>query len=558
MKITISQLNPTIGDFYGNVMAITDACDYAVRDGANMIVFPELVVSGYYPQDLLLEHKFVSDNALALESIIDYSRKYVDLLIVLGTIRPNTGIGKALFNSLVLIKNGVLLKEYHKQLLPTYNIFDEKRHFEPGRDEACIIRHADRDIGFIICEDGWNDEADDYAANPIKTVASDDIDLLVSINASPSNLGKRSQRHVLMGAVAKKYNVPLLYVNSVGGQDSLVFDGQSFALDRLGNVVYEAPAFQEWTDTLEFNSEFKTLFIPDHPLTNKYEFYLQQIVMGLRDYTRRCGFEKVVVGCSGGIDSALTIALAVGALGASNVIAVTMPSEYSSYGSVSDSVTLCKNLGVKLYTHPIRVLTNQYKHQFCDSFDAPLKGVSLENLQARIRGTILMEYSNSFGALLLTTGNKSEVSVGYCTLYGDTNGGLSLIGDLYKTEVFDLSRYFNGYHDSEMIPNAIIDKAPSAELAPDQKDEDSLPPYELLDPILKLLIEGQMLDAVEHDECKAIVADLLATDEGQATYKRIKTLISRNEYKRRQAPPIIRVRARAFGFGRQMPLTAKY
>jgi NAD+ synthetase len=288
------------------------------------------------------------------------------------------------------------------------------------------------------------------------------------------------------------------------------------------------------------------------------EFYRQQLVLGLRDYARRCGFSTAVVGCSGGIDSALTLAIAVEALGAKNVVAITMPSQYSSSGSVTDSQRLCQNLGIELYTHPIGELVEQYVSQFSTTFGEPLVGLSKENLQARIRGTILMEFSNRFGHLLLTTGNKSEISVGYCTLYGDTNGGLGVIGDLYKTEVFELSRYYNEAAGRELIPTTIIDKPPSAELAPDQKDTDSLPPYDVLDPILKTLIEGSRLPEKEAEAAMKCMLETSATGEGKALIERVKHMIARNEYKRRQAPPILRVRSRAFGSGRQMPIAAKY
>jgi NAD+ synthase (glutamine-hydrolysing) len=350
----------------------------------------------------------------------------------------------------------------------------------------------------------------------------------------------------------------------VGGQDQIVFDGASFAVEPQGGVVYEAKRFTEDVTTLRFeNGRFLTAQ-GEQPARVSAEglstmaFYKAQILLGLRDYARRCGFKQAVVGSSGGIDSALTLALAVEALGADNVAAVTMPSRYSSAGSVDDSVTLCQNLGIQLFTHPIADTVAAYAQQFEATYEQPLKGLALENLQARIRGTVLMEHSNSFGHLLLTTGNKSEISVGYCTLYGDTNGGLGLIGDLYKTEVFALSRYVNEAAGRELIPLAIIVKEPSAELAPDQKDTDSLPPYPVLDEILRFVVEGERLSNGEFQRARQFVEDLRSQPEGLALIDCIRQMVARNEYKRRQAPPIIRVRSRAFGSGRQMPIAAKH
>jgi NAD+ synthetase len=335
-------------------------------------------------------------------------------------------------------------------------------------------------------------------------------------------------------------------------------------VEPQAGVVFEAERFSEAIRTLIFNDghfcEASGACLP--PSSDEglpaMEFYRRQIVLGLRDYARRCGFTRAVVGSSGGIDSALTLALAAEALGAENVVGITMPSKFSSAGSVDDSVTLCRNLGVRLIEHPIRDLVATYGAGFSAAFSAPLQGLPLENLQARVRGTILMEYSNAFGHLLLTTGNKSEISVGYCTLYGDTNGGLGLIGDLYKTEVFDLCRHLNAAAGRELIPFAIIDKEPSAELAPDQRDTDSLPPYPVLDAILKQLIEGERLGEDERAAVAAAFARQQASEEGRALISRIKRMIARNEYKRRQAPPILRLRGRAFGSGRQMPIAAKY
>jgi NAD+ synthase (glutamine-hydrolysing) len=529
-----------------------------------MLVFSELSLCGYYPGDLLEDAGFLIKLEAALEQVLKASRDVPALVTVIGTVRRNKGIGKPLHNALLAIRNGEVVAEYYKQLLPTYGIFDERRHFEPGPEVACTLDVAGHKVGFMVCEDGWNDGGRDYPVNPFNALRAAEPELIVSINASPSDIGKRVQRHALFNAACQHTQIPLLYVNQVGGQDQLVFDGSSFAVSPAQGVAFEAERFAEEYRVIGLdNGRFvavdgSALPVPDVVGLSVPEFTRRQIVLGLRDYARRCKFTKVVVGSSGGIDSALTLALAVEAIGAENVFAITMPSAYSSEGSVSDSVALCDNLGIKLYTHPIRALVDQYAAGFSEAFATPLQGLSLENLQARVRGTILMEYSNTFGALLLTTGNKSEISVGYCTLYGDTNGGLGLIGDLYKTEVYALSRHINEQAGREIIPEAVLTKPPSAELAPGQKDTDSLPPYELLDEFLKWHIEGARLPDYEAETAYATAAKLLSNEEGRALVQRLLGMVARNEYKRRQAPPIIRVRSRSFGSGRQMPIAAKY
>jgi NAD+ synthase (glutamine-hydrolysing) len=563
-KIAIAQLNYTIGDFVGNAAMTIAHMARASQQGAAMVVFSELSLCGYYPGDLLEDTLFLRKLDAALDEVRSASRQMPGLVTVLGTVRRNAGPGKPLFNALLAIRNGEVVAEYYKQLLPTYGIFDERRHFEPGPERACVLDIGEHKVGFIVCEDGWNDEGRDYQVNPFNALREARTELVVSINASPSDIGKRKQRHALFSAAATHTQLPLLYVNQVGGQDQLVFDGASFAVSPSQGIAFEAERFQEDFQLIGFDSgqftaiDGDALLVPDPIGLPAVEFTRRQIVLGLQDYARRCNFSKVVVGSSGGIDSALTLALAVEALGAENVFAITMPSAYSSEGSVSDSVALCNNLGIRLYTHPIRELVDQYSHGFTAAFDAPLKGLPLENLQARIRGTILMEYSNAYGALLLTTGNKSEISVGYCTLYGDTNGGLGLIGDLYKTEVFALSRHVNAHAEREVIPEAVLTKPPSAELAPGQQDTDSLPPYEVLDEILKWHIEGTRLPQAEAELAAQFVEQLVETEDGRKLVARIQGMVARNEYKRRQAPPIIRVRSRAFGSGRQMPITAKY
>ena len=563
LRITLAQINPTVGDITGNIELARRAGAQAADAGAAMIVFPELSLTGYYPGDLLDEPAFLTRVDAGLAALLEATREHPKLHWVVGAPLRREGPGKPLHNGLLVLRDGRIVLRYAKQLLPTYGIFDEMRHFEPGPDVARVLRINDAQVGFQICEDGWNDDNRDYAVNPFQRLADAAPDLVVSINASPSNIGKREHRHQLFSRASARHGFPLLYVNQVGGQDQLIYDGASFAVMPQDGVVFEAARFQEDVATLEFGNGACTLAngAPLPAVSREglpvMEFYRRQIVLGLRDYARRCGFGKAIVGSSGGIDSAITLALAAEALGAENVAGVTMPSRYSSAGSVNDSRELCTNLGITLHEHPIRHLLESYATGFADAFAAPLEGLARENVQARIRGTILMEYSNAFGHLLLTTGNKSELSVGYCTLYGDTNGGLGLIGDIYKTEVFELARHLNHSAGRELIPRAIIEKEPSAELAPHQRDTDSLPPYETLDTILKYLIEGTSLGNMERCKVETRFAALIATVEGAVLLARIKRMIARAEYKRRQAPPILRVRARAFGSGRQMPISAR-
>lgn len=564
LKLTLAQLNYTVGDIDGNVAKMVQAAQQAWTAGSDMVVFSELSLTGYYPGDLLDDPAFLERTARGLEALRQASRQLRHLVWVIGTPAPRSGPGKRLSNALLAIKAGETLLEYNKQLLPTYNIFDERRHFEPGADVAPVLKVGQARVGFMICEDGWNDAGEDYDINPFERMRDAAPDLVISINASPSDIGKRDLRLGVFAQASQRHGLPLVYVNQVGGQDQIVFDGGSFAVEPQAGVVYEAQRFEEDVTTLVFDEGRFFALNGERPAKVSAEglstmaFYRAQIIMGLRDYARRCGFKQAVVGSSGGIDSALTLALAAQALGANNVAAVTMPSRYSSSGSVDDSVALCRNLGVTLDTHPIVDIVEAYGRQFAATFGQDLQGLALENLQARVRGTILMEHSNAFGHLLLTTGNKSEIAVGYCTLYGDTNGGLGLIGDLYKTEVFALSRHINEVAGRELIPEAIIHKEPSAELAPGQKDTDSLPPYPVLDEILKFVVEGDRLAKDEYAQARQFVEQLRQQPEGQALIDRVRHMVARNEYKRRQAPPIIRVRSRAFGSGRQMPIAAKH
>ena len=554
MRIALYQMNSIVGDFDSNVNAIIGAMHNANEQGAQLLVIPELALCGYYPYDLLTDPDFMTYTHEAIEHIICMSEKYQHLTTLFGTatLTECEDGGKPLFNSCLAIRDGKVIARYNKQLLPTYNIFDERRHFEPGRDSVTIEIDG-YTIGLLICEDLWWGENGEYACDPIEALTFEhSTNLIISINASPSDFCKKQQRHAIVGAAASTYETPILYVNAVGGQDSLVFDGNSFAVNNEGTVIFEAAQFKDSLEYIDFcNNEFVEP-ITNHAVTYDSDAKLayEQITFGLRDYMRKCGFTKVVVGCSGGVDSALTIALAAHAIGAANVTAITMPSDLSSEGSVSDSELLCAKLGVQLLYHTIGKLVTEYISTYYYSTATVLTGIARENVQPRIRGTILMEYSNMENALLLSTGNKSETSVGYCTLYGDTNGGLNLIGDLYKTEVYTLCAYVNSLHDC--IPEDILTKEPSAELAEGQKDTDSLPDYETSDTILKFLIEGTLLSSDEYLYCRTFV------ESNSELTTMIKSMIARNEYKRRQAPPIIRLRPRAFGSGRQMPIAARY
>ncbi|MES2948141.1 MAG: NAD(+) synthase [Pseudomonadota bacterium] len=441
LRITSAQINPTIGDITGNIALMLRSARQARDEGADLVVFPEMSLTAYYPGDLLDDTNFQARVEAGLLQLQAATRETPNLFWVVGAPVRRSGIGKPFHNALLVLKNGELVMQYAKQLLPTYNIFDERRHFEPGPDVARVLRVGDVQIGLMICEDGWNDDGQDYSVNPFQRLADAAPDLVVSINASPSNIGKHEQRHTVFTAACAKHKLPLLYVNQIGGHDQLVYDGASFAVNAQGVVVYEATRFAEDVTTLCFDA-VKQAFtqgsgadlpvVPEAGLPTM-EFYRQQIVLGLKDYARRCGFTQAVVGSSGGIDSALTLVLAAEALGAENVVGITMPSRFSSEGSVSDSVVLCRNLGITLIEHPIRTIVSAFETTYASSFGETLQGLPLENLQARVRGTTLMEYSNRFGHLLLTTGNKSEVSVGYCNIVARTSRTSTMVVPAFPT-----------------------------------------------------------------------------------------------------------------------------
>lgn len=549
MKTGILQLNLTIGDFTANASRLIQECQRLDAQGVDLIVSSELALSGYYPWDLLEAPGFLAQQDIALSSVVSASRS-MEALIVLGAITSHPGPGKKLRNSALVIHKGQIIHQAHKQLLPTYNIFDERRHFEPGT-ETLVFSWNQRQLALLICEDAWNTSGDLYAADPVLEAVKQGAQTIITINASPWHSGKPIQRLNRFGELARQYQVDWLYVNQVGGHDELLFDGSSFALNSSGHPLFLAPLGQESTAIVDIGSSSSLSPSPDWPSGDAERF--DMLVLGLRDYARRCGFSTAVVGSSGGIDSAVVLALAQEAFGSSAVTAITMPGPYSSSGSHEDSQILCDNLGVPLLRLSISPFFQQINQSLETTFGTPVLGLAQENLQARLRGVALMAHSNQTGSLLLSTGNKSELSVGYCTLYGDMNGGLNPLGDLYKTEVYSLARYINLRSGRELIPESIISKEPSAELAPGQRDQDSLPPYPALDAFLKLFLESDHLGADEKLRLTRTLSDY-RLQAGSAQLERLPRMIQRAEFKRWQACPILRIHPLAFGSGRKLPI----
>nr|MBX2857681.1 NAD+ synthase [Cellvibrionaceae bacterium] len=492
MNIVTAQLNYTIGDFEANSNKIL-AVIAKYGDTADIIVFSELCISGYYPKDLLLRPEFLGQQNQHLAKI-RAATQTTPCAVVIGTVQKNPFQGKPFLNTLEFIEQGETRFHYHKQLLPTYGVFDEARHFEPGNLPGVFLWQGKR-LGFLICEDAWqnpNNTFHNYQRDPVAALEHNKLDLIISINASPSSLNQWQARHNLAAATARRCAAPMVYVNQVGAIDELVFDGHSMVYNARGDCVFEADLFVEQVTLHQLQAQLQP-----QPISQRdtLEIIYRQLLTGLRDYCEKSGFTQVVIGCSGGIDSAVTVAIAALAMGADNVLGVTMPSQYSSLGSIDDSVALCDALGVKLINSPIKQTFETELQTYRKAFGEDPSPLAQENLQARIRGQRLMTYSNSSGAMVVSTGNKTELSVGYCTLYGDMAGGVSLLADLYKQQVYALAEYLNrDVFKRELIPRAIIEKQPSAELAPEQKDSDSLPPYPQLDAFLQLLLEGDLLD----------------------------------------------------------------
>ncbi|HEX5131744.1 MAG TPA: NAD+ synthase [Candidatus Krumholzibacteria bacterium] len=547
MRIALAQINTIVGDTGGNIQRIITAAGRAAVGGADLVVFHELCISGYPPKDLLERPAFIAACGDALARLVEESRAHPALGIVVGCPMPSpSATGKGVSNSALLIANGKVLHRHDKLLLPTYDVFDEARYFEPA-EAATPVRFGGEVLGISICEDAWNDPAlfrrQPYRVEPIAMLARQGATVLVNISASPFAVGKEAFRAELIRSHARRHGVPFVFVNQVGGNDELVFDGRSLWVDGAGAVCAALPAFEEAIEIVDLRAGAATAI--DYRPLDEDESILRALVLGMRDYFDRCGFRRAVVGLSGGIDSAVTLCIAVEALGAGNVRAVAMPSPISSPGSVADALELAANLGVRLETVPIGGMMEAYDRALQPLFDGRARDVTEENIQARIRGNILMALSNKFGCLVLSTGNKSELAVGYCTLYGDMSGGLALISDVPKTTVYRLAEMFN--REAIVIPRSIIDKAPSAELRPDQKDVDTLPPYEILDPILDLHIEDGLG-----------AAEIAARGYDPTTVAWVIDAVRRNEYKRRQAAPGLKVTSKAFGVGRRFPIAARY
>ncbi len=546
MKLAIAQVNPVVGDIEGNIRKLTETLLHFDKERPDLVLFPELFLTGYPPRDLLERQWFIERTGEAIARVKELSMDYPETGILLGApTRNSRKSGKALYNSALLICNGETLFTRHKSLLPTYDVFDEARYFEPASGVETVQFRGEL-LGISVCEDAWNDQGmwdnRDYGYDPIEELAKQGATLMINISASPFQVGKDELRFKTISNHARKHGVPFIYVNQVGGNDELVFDGRSICLDKKGEPMKVLPAFEETLVTVD-------TAVPGSPgkftPMDRTGSIHGALVTGIRDYMRKCGFQKAILGLSGGIDSAVVCCLAVEALGKQNVVGVTMPSPYSSPGSIADSRKLAENLGIEFKVIPISDIYTAYLGSLAEHFRDRETDIAEENIQARIRGTIVMALSNKFGYLLLSTGNKSEMAVGYCTLYGDMSGGLSPISDVPKTVVYDLARYFN--REREIIPEATITKPPSAELRPDQLDQDTLPPYDVLDGILNYYVdEGYSPE------------DIIKKGYDGETVRWVIRNVNRNEYKRKQAAPGLKVTSKAFGIGRRMPIAAKY
>ncbi|MGA2558367.1 MAG: NAD+ synthase [Terracidiphilus sp.] len=546
MKIALAQINPTVGDFQGNLEKIIATSRRAAGQGARLTVFSELAVCGYPPADFLEKPSFLARCRTAVDELAAASADLSTAILAGVALPAEPGRGKPAVNAAVLLDRGQLLLEQHKRLLPFYDVFDEQRYFAPAREQRVVELDGVR-LAITICEDAWNDKnfwpRRLYSVDPIEELMSQHPDLHINLSSSPFWHGKRPLRRQMLTAIARRDGVPVLMCNQVGGNDSLIFDGSSLAVGANGKLIAQAASFAE---DLVLIDPFGAAALPeDAAEDDETEAAYQALVLGTRDYVRKCGFHKVLIALSGGIDSALVAAIARDALGAENVLAVGMPSPYSSAGSIDDSRQLAANLGIRFELIGISELFKEYTQALAPLFSGTRPDTTEENIQSRVRGTLMMALSNKFSALVLTTGNKSEMAVGYCTLYGDMVGALAVIGDLVKTRVYAVCRWLN--RDEEVIPKAILEKPPSAELRPDQKDTDSLPPYDVLDPILEAYVE-------RYEPPEQIAAEYGFDLE---LVQHVVRLVERSEYKRQQAAPVLKVTSKSFGMGRRFPIAVK-
>jgi len=543
VKIALGQINPTIGDFPGNAAKIIDYSHRAQAAGAGLILFPELSICGYPPRDLVERPSFVARNRESAERIAAETR---GIAVICGLVTPaESETGKSVMNSAALLQDGKIAFVQSKMLLPTYDVFDDMRNFAAAKSQELFPFCGNR-MALTICEDAWNDKQfwpkRLYTVDPIESLIRAGGNFVLNIAASPFWIGKRELRRDMVAAIARNHKVPVVMVNQVGGNDSLIFDGSSIVLNAEGEVIAQGRSFEE--DLICFDSKSFTGDMHEQIAGEEASVY-GALVLGTRDYMHKCGFRKAIIGLSGGIDSALTAVIAADAVGAENVIGVGMPGPYSSKGSIDDARALAQNLGIRFELLSINQVFEAYRETLKNVFAGQKEDVTEENIQSRARGTTLMALSNKFGAIVLSTGNKSELGVGYCTLYGDMVGGLAVISDVPKTLVYRLSHYVNARR--AVIPQATLEKAPSAELRPDQKDSDSLPPYEVLDAVLEDYVED------------AHSAERIAADHelDLDTVKRVMRMVDRAEYKRQQAAPGIKISPKAFGYGRRFPIAAK-
>jgi NAD+ synthase (glutamine-hydrolysing) len=555
VKIALAQINPTVGDFTGNTEKVLEFAARSAEQGVDLAVFPELAVCGYPPADFLEKSAFIARAGQAIDEIAAWTAAPGRPALLVGSVLPDhSPVGKRVRNVALLLAGGKIVFTQQKMLLPFYDVFDEQRYFEPATSQSLAFIGS-QPLAITVCEDAWNDKGfwprQLYSVDPVASLMNEwelqsaQLDglprIILNISASPFSQGKSQVRQRMLAAIAERHNAFVLMVNQVGGNDGLVFDGSSLMLDPSGKVIARAACFTE--DLVVADTENAPEIAPA-PCDGLAEVW-QALVLGTRDYVRKCGFSKALVGLSGGIDSALVAAIAVEALGADNVIGVGMPTEYSSLGSISDARKLAKNLDIRFELLPIHEVFAEFQKTLEPLFRGTPFGLAEENLQPRIRGTLLMALSNKFGALVLTTGNKSEMAVGYCTLYGDMVGALAVIGDVYKTRVYELSHYAN--RSGEIIPQSTLEKPPSAELRPGQRDTDSLPPYEVLDPILLAYVEGYLSAEQIAEEQKVDVA----------LVRSVLKLVEQSEYKRQQAAPVLKVTQKSFGTGRRFPIAVK-